>query len=205
MFGLGASQLGGIRARFRRFLIAHKLEMHVYSNVLAYCRCPYFLNRMDRPQDTVEEAAESVNPREQGPLAFDPSELVISDCDTKPTEALLKISHDMTRVLERLTVPKAPIDMVRRHRAEEFHGTSLEESERAEFWLEKLQRVLDEVRCPHEQRVSCAVSLLQSGAYDWLKLVLRCPQVPDPMPWNFFVQEFRAKYVTDMYKEVKWK
>ena len=25
------------------------------------------------------------------------------------------------------------------------------------------------------------------------------------MPWDFFVEEFRAKYVTDMYKEVKWK
>ena len=25
------------------------------------------------------------------------------------------------------------------------------------------------------------------------------------MPCDFFVQEFRAKYVTDMYKEVKWK
>ena len=25
------------------------------------------------------------------------------------------------------------------------------------------------------------------------------------MPWDFFVQEFRAKFVTDMYKEAKWK
>ena len=25
------------------------------------------------------------------------------------------------------------------------------------------------------------------------------------MPWDFFVQEFREKYVMDMYKEVKWK
>ena len=56
----------------------------------------------------------------------------------------------MTWVLERLTAPKALIDMVRRHGAKEFHGTSLEESERAEFSLEKLQRVLDEVRCPPE-------------------------------------------------------
>ena len=56
--------------------------------------------------------------------------------------------------------------MVRRHGAEEFHGTSLEEFEWAEFWLEKLQGVLDEVICPPEQKVSCAVSLLQSGAYD---------------------------------------
>ena len=78
-------------------------------------------------------------------------------------EALLKISHDMARVLERLIAPKAIIDMVRRHRAEEFHITSLEESEKAKFWLEKLQRVLDEVRCPSEQKVSCMVSLLQMG------------------------------------------
>ena len=45
----------------------------------------------------------------------------------------------MARVLKRLTAPKAPIDMVRRHGAKEFHGTSLEESEKAEFWLEKLK------------------------------------------------------------------
>ena len=61
------------------------------------------------------------------------------------------------------------------------------------------------MRCSPEQRVPCAVSLLQSGAYDWWKLVLRRPWLPDPMPWDFFVQEFRVKYVTDMYKEVKWK
>ena len=111
----------------------------------------------------------------------------------------------MARVLEQLIAPKAPIDMVRRHGVEEFHGTSLKESEKDEFWLEKLQWVLNEVRCPSEQRVSCAISLLQSGAYDWWKLVLRCPRIPNPMPWDFFVQEFWAKYVIDMYKEVKWK
>ena len=77
--------------------------------------------------------------------------------------------------------------MVKRHGAEEFHGTSLKESERAEFWLEKEQRVSNEGRCPPEQRVSCSVSLLQSGAYDWWKLVLRCSWLPNPMPWDFFV------------------
>ena len=33
-----------------------------------------------------------------------------------------------------------------------------------EYWLEKLQRVLEEFRCPPDQRVSCVVSLLQSEA-----------------------------------------
>ena len=66
----------------------------------------------------------------------------------------------MARVLDRLIAPKAPIDIVRRHGAEEFHGSSMEESEKAEFWLEKLERVLEEVRFPPDQRASCAISLL---------------------------------------------
>ena len=71
--------------------------------------------------------------------------------------------------------------------------------------LEKLQRILEKVRCPPDHRVSCVVSLLQSEAYDWWKLVLRSPRIPNPMPWEFFAQEFRAKYVFDMYREAKWK
>ena len=89
---------------------------------------------MDRP----EEAVESVNPREQGLSAYEPSE---SNVLNDPTEALQGISQDMARVLDRLTTPKAPIDTVRRHRAEEFHGSSMEELEKAEFWLEKLERI----------------------------------------------------------------
>ena len=81
----------------------------------------------------------------------------------------------------------------------------MEESAKAEFWLENLERVLEEVRCPPDQRASCAVSLLQGEAYDWWKLVLKSPGIPYPMTWEFFVQEFRAKYVTDMYRESKWK
>ena len=50
--------------------------------------------------------------------------------------------------------------MIKRHGAKEFHGSNMEESDKAEFQLEKLQRILEEVRCPPDQRVSCAVSLL---------------------------------------------
>ena len=59
--------------------------------------------------------------------------------------------------------------------------------------------------CPPEQMAKCAVSLLQSAAYDWWKLVLRNPLLPNPISWDFFVQEFQTKYVTNDYKETKWK
>ena len=58
----------------------------------------------------------------------------------------------MALVLDRLTAPRAPIDTVRRHGAEEFHESSMEESAKAEFWLENQERVLEEVRCPPDQR-----------------------------------------------------
>ena len=64
---------------------------------------------------------------------------------------------------------------------------------------------MEEVRCPPDQRVTFAVSLLQGSAYDWWKLVLRSLRLPDSIPWEFFVQELRAKYVSDMYREIKWK
>ena len=74
---------------------------------------------MDRPPNLVEEATESVNSKEQELSASEPLD---SNVPNEPTEALLRISQDMAQVLDRLTAPKAPIDTVRRHGAEEFHG-----------------------------------------------------------------------------------
>ena len=90
---------------------------------------------MDRPPNPTKEVVESVNPGVQGLPTSDPSESIKSESQVlaKPNEALLRISQDMTQVLERLTTPKAPIDMVRRHGAEEFHGTNMEESDKAKF------------------------------------------------------------------------
>ena len=93
----------------------------------------------------------------------------------------------MVRVLDQLTTPRAPIDLVRKHGVEEFHGTSLEESDKAKFWLEKLQRALNEVKCPPEQMAKCVISLLQGQAYDWWKLFLRGPLLPNQITWDFFV------------------
>ena len=90
---------------------------------------------MDYPLKSAEEAVESVNPRDQGLPTSDPYEYVRSEshAPTEPNEVLLRISQDMARVLERLTAPKALIDMIRRHEAEEFHGSNMEESNKADF------------------------------------------------------------------------
>ena len=126
------------------------------------------LSRMDPPQEVVDETTESVNPLDQS--ASCPSDSTTNEYVS--TEALVKISQDMARVLDRLTTPRAPNDLVRKHGVEEFRGTSMEESDKAEFWFQKLERAIDEVRCPVDRKATCAVSLLQGAVYDWWKLVL---------------------------------
>ena len=106
----------------------------------------------------MEETTEIVNPMDLNPSASCPFGSVRSEHAS--IEALLKISQDMARVLDRLTTPRAPIDSIRKHGVEEFHGTRLEKSDKAEFWLEKLQRALDEVKFPLEQMAKCEVSML---------------------------------------------
>ena len=105
---------------------------------------------MDQPQEVVDETTEDVNPLDQ--FASGPSNSMKNEYAS--TEALVKISQDMARVLDRLMTPRAPSDSVRKHGVEEFNCTNMEESEKAEFWLENLERALDEVRCPIDQKAT---------------------------------------------------
>ena len=159
------------------------------------------LPKMDPPQEAIDETTESVNPLDHS--ASGPFDSTINEYAS--TKALVKISQDMARVLDRLMAPRALSDSVRKHGVEEFQGTIMEEFDKVEFWLEKLERALDEVRCPMDQKATCAVSLLEGVTYDWWKLALRNPLLPDLFTWDYFIIEFNTKYVTNDYKESKWK
>ena len=84
---------------------------------------------MDQFQEDVEEIAESVNPMDLDPSVSGPSDLARSEHVS--TEALLKISQDMARVLDPLIAPRASIDSIRKHGVKAFHGTCLEEYDKA--------------------------------------------------------------------------
>ena len=88
---------------------------------------------MDCPPNPVEEAAESVNLRDLSASNSSESFKSESNAPAEPTEPLQRISQDMAQVLDKLTAPKAPINMVRRHGAEELHGTRMEESDKVEY------------------------------------------------------------------------
>ena len=103
---------------------------------------------MDQSQEDVEETTKSVNPMNLDPSVSVPFEPARSEHVS--IEALLKISQDMTRVLDQLTTTRAPIDSIRKYEVEEFHGTSLEESDKTEFWLEKSE-IMSQERNPERK------------------------------------------------------
>ena len=72
------------------------------------------LSRMDPPQEAVDEIAESINPLDQ--YASGPSDSMTNEYAS--IEALVKISQDMARVLDRLTASRALNDLVRKHGVE---------------------------------------------------------------------------------------
>ena len=72
------------------------------------------LSRMDLPQEVVDKTTESVNPLNRS--ASGPSDLTKNEYAS--IEALVKISQDMTKVLDRLTAPRASSDLVRKHGVE---------------------------------------------------------------------------------------
>ena len=66
-----------------------------------------------------------------------------------------------------LVIQKSPIELVRKYGAEDFKGQLTDDSPAAEYWLERTERIMDQIHCTDKEKLECAVSLLQESAYQW--------------------------------------
>ena len=64
-------------------------------------------------------------------------------------------------------VQKSPIERVRKYGAEDFKGLLTDDSPAAEYWLERTERIMEQIHCSEAEKLECAVSLLQESAYQW--------------------------------------
>ena len=59
----------------------------------------------------------------------------------------------------------------------EFYGRNEDNAVAVEFWLDRTQRVLEQLEATHKEGFTVAVSLLQEDAYDWwMTVVVRLGQ-----------------------------
>ncbi|KAL5834572.1 hypothetical protein ACOSQ4_014069 [Xanthoceras sorbifolium] len=93
---------------------------------------------------------------------------------------------------------RSAIERLAKYRSTDFHGRKDEDASAAEYWFKRTDRILQQMHCTHEERLECAVSLLQEDAYQWWTSIIQTVQ-PKERTWEFFQKEFRRKYVGCIY------
>ncbi|KAA3483845.1 1-phosphatidylinositol-4,5-bisphosphate phosphodiesterase beta-2 [Gossypium australe] len=121
------------------------------------------------------------------------------------------LTQAMLRVLERVagtrTGPTARGSISERLKssgAEVFRGVSGVAPNVVEYWLEAVERIMDDLECTVEQKLRGAVSLLRDEAYQWW-LTIRERTEAAFVTWDFFKAAFQGKYVGTSYVDARRK
>ncbi|XP_070057846.1 uncharacterized protein [Nicotiana tomentosiformis] len=85
----------------------------------------------------------------------------------------------------------------------EFEGTT--DPTVAEQWLERMERVFEQLECTNASKFKYVISLLQKDAYDWWVSVPNAKAKPLVLTWDDFVKAFHAKYIPPVYCDAKKK
>ena len=115
-------------------------------------------------------------------------------------DILQQIAQALQRVVQPATVTPqwSSIERMARYRPIDFMGRKDDEPSMAENWLERTERMLVQLHCTTEEKLECAILLLQDEAYQWWVSVTRtAPQ--ESITWKFFLDEFKKQYVDRIY------
>ncbi|XP_017613490.1 uncharacterized protein LOC108458590 [Gossypium arboreum] len=72
----------------------------------------------------------------------------------------------------------------------------------AEYWMETIEQILEDLDCTPKQKLKGVVSLLRDNAYRWWQLVVR-GTLPERIDWAYFQKAFQGKYMGPRYVEAR--
>ncbi|KAL5808154.1 hypothetical protein ACOSQ3_028845 [Xanthoceras sorbifolium] len=118
-------------------------------------------DRPESPASVVGEVyRESVSPRVVGP-------------EVQGQPAFMQQMAEFFQNVARAAPRRSTIEQLVRYRPTDFHGRKDENVSAAEYWFERTDRILEQMHCTPEERLECAVSLLQEDAYQWWTSVIQ--------------------------------
>ncbi|KAA3466370.1 DNA/RNA polymerases superfamily protein [Gossypium australe] len=119
------------------------------------------------------------------------------------------LSQAMLRVLERVAgagmgtrARKSVSEQLRANGAKMFRGISGVAPNVAEYWLEAVERIMDDLDFTEEEKLKGVVSLLRDKAYQWW-LTVRNGTVADRLTWDLFKSAFQGKYIGTSYMDAQ--
>ncbi|KAL5756115.1 hypothetical protein ACOSQ2_020861 [Xanthoceras sorbifolium] len=128
---------------------------------------------------------ESVSPRAAGP-------------EVQGQPAFIQQMAELFQNVAKAAPRRSAIERLAKYRPTDFHGRKDEDVSAAEYWFERTDRILEQMHCTSEERLKCAVSLLQEDAYQWWTSIIQSVR-PEDRTWELFQKEFRRKYVGRIY------
>ncbi|KAL5843517.1 hypothetical protein ACOSQ4_009475 [Xanthoceras sorbifolium] len=118
----------------------------------------------DRPGSPASVAGgasrESVSPRAAGP-------------EVQGQPAFMQQMAEFFQNVARAAPRRSAIERLARYKPIDFHGRKDEDASAAEYWFERTDRILQQMHCTPEERLECAVSLLQEDAYQWWTSIIQ--------------------------------
>ncbi|KAA3460484.1 ATP-dependent zinc metalloprotease FtsH [Gossypium australe] len=121
------------------------------------------------------------------------------------------VSQAVLRMLERVAGAnmgnrnrKSVPERLRANGAEVFRGVSGVAPNVAEYWLEAVERIMDDLDLTAEEKLKGVVSLLRDEAYQWW-LTVKESTPADRVDWGYFKIKFEGKYVGASYVDAQRK
>ena len=93
-------------------------------------------------------------------------------------------------------------ERLRANGAEVFRGISGIAPSTAEYWLEAVERIMDDLDFTEEEKLKGVVSLLRDEAYQWW-LTVKDGTVADRITWDFFKTALQSKYIGTSYVDTQ--
>ncbi|CAL9029101.1 unnamed protein product, partial [Prunus brigantina] len=111
----------------------------------------------------------------------------------------------LTQALTRTGPPRDPslgyAEQAKRIGATDFDGDG--DPAMAEEWIEKIERVMEIMRVPQDQRVALATFFLTRNARHWWESIKRRYQDPAAITWQVFRAAFDGQYYPLAYQNLK--
>ncbi|GMJ13693.1 hypothetical protein HRI_005038600 [Hibiscus trionum] len=152
-----------------------------------------------RPEPSTEQVAQN-DPPHLPPMLSAQQDYLMSMADMiKQVVVSLRQEAPSSSAEAAQQISRAPIDKLKRYQVYTFTGQDLDNPEIAEYWLENTLKVINkQLKCPEEHKLECALALIADEAQSWWHTVtLTVPE--HKVTWEFFLQEFRKKYISEHY------
>ncbi|KAA3480029.1 DNA/RNA polymerases superfamily protein [Gossypium australe] len=119
------------------------------------------------------------------------------------------VSQAMLRVLEKVAgagmgtgARKSVSERLRANGAEVFKGIYGIALSTAEYWLDAVERIMDDLDFTKEEKLKGVISLLRDEAYQWW-LTVKDGSVADRITWDLFKTAFQSKYIGSSYVDAQ--